>query len=126
MSAKALPGDNTTLDGNKFLISNTSSKFISAFTPVGGSNVEDPLAYRSKILALELILCILENSGHAFCTGERFIFAIQNYLCVSLLKNCNYNYMSVARLDLKFLYYWFINLNSISRKKLKFLFQKFS
>lgn len=80
------------------LISNTSSKFISAFTPVGGSNVEDPLAYRSKILALELILSILENSGHTFCTGERFIFAIQNYLCVSLLKNCNYNYMPVAQL----------------------------
>jgi brefeldin A-inhibited guanine nucleotide-exchange protein len=76
MSAKALPGDNATLDGNKFL-GNTSSKLISAFSPVG-SNMEDPLAYRSKILSLELILSMLESSGHAFCTGERFIFAIQN------------------------------------------------
>jgi len=100
MSAKALPGDNTTLDGNKVLLGNASSKLISAFTPVG-SNVEDPLAYRSKILSLELILSMLENSGQAFCTGERFIFAIQNYLCVSLLKNCISNYMPVAQLGLK-------------------------
>jgi brefeldin A-inhibited guanine nucleotide-exchange protein len=99
MSAKALPGDNATLDGNKFL-GNTSSKLISAFSPIG-SNMEDPLAYRSKILSLELILSMLESSGHAFCTGERFIFAIQNYLCVSLLKNCVSNYMPVAQLGLK-------------------------
>jgi brefeldin A-inhibited guanine nucleotide-exchange protein len=99
MSAKPLPGDNTSLDGPKFL-GNTPSKFINAFSVVG-ANAEDPMAFRSKILSLELILAMLENSGPAFCSGERFIFAIQNYLCVSLLKNCISSYMAVAQLGLK-------------------------
>ena len=100
MSAKALPGDNTFLEGNKFL-GNTQYKLINAFSSSMGANVEDPLAFRSKVLSLELILSMLEHSGHAFGDGERFIFAIQNYLCVSLLKNCISTYMAVAQLALK-------------------------
>lgn len=40
------------------------------------------------MLALELLKILLENSGPLFQTGERFVSAIKQYLCLSLLKNC--------------------------------------
>ncbi|PSC72251.1 brefeldin A-inhibited guanine nucleotide-exchange 2-like [Micractinium conductrix] len=43
---------------------------------------------RGKVLALELLKILLENSGPLFQTGERFVSAIKQYLCLSLLKNC--------------------------------------
>jgi len=43
---------------------------------------------RGKILALELLKVLLENSGQQFRTGERFLSAIKQYLCLSLLRNC--------------------------------------
>ncbi len=42
---------------------------------------------RSKILSLELLLSILQNSGPVFRTDEIFITAIKQYLCVTLSKN---------------------------------------
>jgi brefeldin A-inhibited guanine nucleotide-exchange protein len=44
---------------------------------------------RGKILALELLKILLENSGPLFRSGERYIGAIKQYLCLSLLKNCS-------------------------------------
>jgi len=41
----------------------------------------------SKVLALELILGVLEASGHSFRSGDKFIFAIKNHLCDSLITN---------------------------------------
>jgi brefeldin A-inhibited guanine nucleotide-exchange protein len=43
---------------------------------------------RGKILALELLKILLENSGPLFRSGDRYIGAIKQYLCLSLLKNC--------------------------------------
>jgi brefeldin A-inhibited guanine nucleotide-exchange protein len=43
---------------------------------------------RGKVLALELLKVLLENAGPAFSAGERFVGAIKQYLCLSLLKNC--------------------------------------
>ena len=40
-----------------------------------------------QVLALELVKILLENSGPVFRYSERFIAAIKQYLCLSLLKN---------------------------------------
>lgn len=40
-----------------------------------------------QLLALELLKVVLENSGPAFRSSERFHGAIRQYLCLSLLKN---------------------------------------
>lgn len=40
-----------------------------------------------QLLALELLKILLENSGPVFRHSERFIAAIKQYLCLSLLKN---------------------------------------
>lgn len=34
---------------------------------------------------------MLENSGRVFRTSEKFVSAIKQYLCLSLLKNCSSN-----------------------------------
>jgi len=83
--AKNLPGDDV-----------SNIKFLSLF-----SNAVDPMALHSKILSLQLILHALEMSGKAFKNGPKFIYAIQNYLCVSLLKNCMSHDTTVAYLSLK-------------------------
>ena len=49
---------------------------------------------------MELILHILQNSGNAFRTGEKFIYAIRNYLCVSLLGNCTSQVTQIVGLSL--------------------------
>ena len=93
LSSKTLPGDeNVGMTNTAF---NSSSNFFSTQTPV------DPLALNSKILSLELILAVFEHCGDAFRNGEKFIYAVQSYLCVSLLKNCMSNQTSVAHLSLK-------------------------
>ena len=61
----------------------------------------DPLALNSKILSLELILSALDYCGDAFFEGEKFIYLVQNYLCVALLKNCVSNHTQVAFLSQK-------------------------
>lgn len=42
-----------------------------------------------QVLALELLMILLENSGEVFRTSEKFSSAIKQYLCLSLLKNCS-------------------------------------
>jgi len=41
-----------------------------------------------QVLALQLLKVLLGNSGQVFQNTERFITAIKQYLCLSLLKNC--------------------------------------
>eukprot|EP00547_Thalassionema_nitzschioides_P000436 CAMPEP_0194204202 /NCGR_PEP_ID=MMETSP0156-20130528/3798_1 /TAXON_ID=33649 /ORGANISM="Thalassionema nitzschioides, Strain L26-B" /LENGTH=2109 /DNA_ID=CAMNT_0038930161 /DNA_START=16 /DNA_END=6345 /DNA_ORIENTATION=- len=83
LSSKELRGE----DGTKGM-----NSMINFVNPQG----VDPLALNSKILSLELLQRVLEHSGPAFRTGEKFIYAIQNYLCVSLLKNCMSSNTQVA------------------------------
>uniref|UniRef100_A0A1D1XSQ5 Brefeldin A-inhibited guanine nucleotide-exchange protein 2 n=1 Tax=Anthurium amnicola TaxID=1678845 RepID=A0A1D1XSQ5_9ARAE len=47
----------------------------------------DPTLMRGKIVALELLKILLENAGAIFRTSDRFLGAIKQYLCLSLLKN---------------------------------------
>ncbi|GKY96543.1 hypothetical protein MPSEU_000613900 [Mayamaea pseudoterrestris] len=61
----------------------------------------DPMDFEGKILSLELILAAVEFSGEAFCEGDRFVYLVQHYLCVSLLKNCMSNNTQVAYLSQK-------------------------
>ena len=92
LSAKTLPEDNAPPAAGG------GAKVLQAFT---AASPVDPLALSSKILSLELILATLEHCGPAFCSGEKFVYAVQHYLCVSLLKNCMSNHTEVAYLSLK-------------------------
>lgn len=65
------------------------------------SSLSDPIALQNKILSLELILHILQSSGPAFRTGEKFIYAVRSYLCVSLLGNCTSQVAPVVGLSLQ-------------------------
>ena len=58
-----------------------------------------PLVCRGKVLALELLRLLLEGSGPTFRLGERFLTAIRQYLCVSLLKNGGSSVPAVAHLS---------------------------
>ena len=100
LSSKTLPGDenvgvpNASTLGSTAMMSNMGAYFSATPTV-------DPLALNSKILSLELILAVFEHCGDAFRHGEKFVYAVQSYLCVSLLKNCMSNQTVVAHLSLK-------------------------
>ena len=57
----------------------------------------DPIALQSKILSLELLLSLLERGGPEIRDSERFVHAVRQYLCVSLLKNCTSSNTQVRR-----------------------------
>lgn len=59
----------------------------------------DPTLMRGKILALELLKILLENAGAVFRTSDRFLGAIKQYLCLSLLKNSASTLMIVYQLS---------------------------
>ncbi|XAR54126.1 hypothetical protein NMG60_11029136 [Bertholletia excelsa] len=75
----------------------------------------DPQLMRGKILALELLKILLENAGAIFRTSERFLGAIKQYLCLSLLKNSASTLMIVFQLSCSI----FISLVSRFRAGLK-------
>lgn len=54
-----------------------------------------------RILSLELLLNLLQNCGLTFRSNEKFIYAIRNYLCVSLLSNCTSQLTQVTGLSLQ-------------------------
>jgi brefeldin A-inhibited guanine nucleotide-exchange protein len=86
LSSKELPGDGEPESNRAGLFS---------------SSPPDPMALNNKVLSLELILSVMQFSGSAFCQGEKFIFLVQNYLCVGLLKNCTSHQTHVAFLSQK-------------------------
>lgn len=59
----------------------------------------DPQLMRGKIVALELLKILLENAGAIFRTSDRFLGAIKQYLCLSLLKNSASTLMIVFQLS---------------------------
>jgi len=97
LSSKTLPGDEN-VNVTSSSTPNNSSMGASFFS---SAPIVDPLALNSKILSLELILAVFEHCGDAFRHGEKFVYAVQSYLCVSLLKNCMSNQTVVAHLSLK-------------------------
>lgn len=67
------------------------------------------------MLALELLKILLENSGPLFRSTERFVTAIKQYLCLSLLKNCQSAVPAALRLCCSI----FLTLMTKFRKSLK-------
>ncbi|KAJ6807493.1 brefeldin A-inhibited guanine nucleotide-exchange protein 2-like [Iris pallida] len=61
--------------------------------------LSDPTLMRGKIVALELLKILLENAGAVFRTSDRFLGAIKQYLCLSLLKNSASTLMIVFQLS---------------------------
>ncbi|KAL8238447.1 hypothetical protein R6Q59_015014 [Mikania micrantha] len=104
--------------GNKlrrdaFLVFRALSK-LSMKTPPKEA-LADPLLMRGKLLALELLKILLENAGPVFRTSERFLGAIRQYLCLSLLKNSASTLMVIFQLSCSI----FISLVSRFRAGLK-------
>ncbi|CAN1308264.1 Brefeldin A-inhibited guanine nucleotide-exchange protein 2 [Linum perenne] len=75
----------------------------------------DPQLMRAKIVALELLKILLENAGAVFRTSDRFLGAIKQYLCLSLLKNSASSLMIVFQLSCSI----FVSLVSRFRAGLK-------
>ncbi|KAL5792560.1 hypothetical protein ACOSP7_001154 [Xanthoceras sorbifolium] len=75
----------------------------------------DPQLMRGKIVALELLKILLENAGAVFRTSDRFLGAIKQYLCLSLLKNSASTLMIIFQLSCSI----FISLVSRFRAGLK-------
>ncbi|CAK4648565.1 unnamed protein product [Aphanomyces euteiches] len=79
----------------------------SSSTPLATNNAgppqgsDDPFAFQSKLVSLDLILSILNNGGPTFRESDRFIQLIKQYLCVSLLQNCTSNYTQIVELSLR-------------------------
>ncbi|CAN6466526.1 unnamed protein product [Victoria cruziana] len=104
--------------GNKlrrdaFLVFRALCKLSMKTPPKDGS--ADPLLMRGKIVALELLKILLENAGAIFRTSERFLGAIKQYLCLSLLKNSASTLMIIFQLSCSI----FISLVSRFRAGLK-------
>ncbi|KAF3790233.1 Brefeldin A-inhibited guanine nucleotide-exchange protein 2 [Nymphaea thermarum] len=104
--------------GNKlrrdaFLVFRALCKLSMKTPPTDAS--ADPLSMRGKIVALELLKILLENAGAIFRTSERFLGAIRQYLCLSLLRNSASTLMIVFQLSCSI----FISLVSRFRAGLK-------
>ncbi|CAI5737758.1 unnamed protein product [Hyaloperonospora brassicae] len=66
-----------------------------------GANPEDPFAFQSMILSLELVKDVLQNAGPSFRQGDWSVHVIRQYLCQSLLQNCTSNYTKIVSLSLQ-------------------------
>jgi brefeldin A-inhibited guanine nucleotide-exchange protein len=56
---------------------------------------------RSKVLSLQLLLHLLQNSGRVFQTSDMFVSAIKKYLVLALCTNALYAYVQVTELTLR-------------------------
>ncbi|CAI9104846.1 OLC1v1003623C4 [Oldenlandia corymbosa var. corymbosa] len=59
---------------------------------------DDQILLRGKILSLELLKVIMDNAGPVWRTNDRFLNAIKQYLCLSLLKNSGLSVMTIFQL----------------------------
>eukprot|EP00898_Chlorokybus_atmophyticus_P004086 jgi/Chlat1/4679/Chrsp3S05617 len=85
------------LKRDAFLVFRALCKLSMKQPPAEG--VLDPFAIRGKVLSLEMLKILLENSGSVFRNSEKFIAAIRQYLCLSLLKNVSSPLMNVFQLS---------------------------
>ncbi|GER55212.1 guanine nucleotide exchange family protein [Striga asiatica] len=61
-------------------------------------NPDDQILLRGKTLSLELLNVIMGNAGPIWHSNERFLNAVKQYLCLSLLKNSALSVMTVFQL----------------------------
>ncbi|EOA15893.1 hypothetical protein CARUB_v10003980mg [Capsella rubella] len=62
-------------------------------------NTDDQILVRGKTLSLELLKVVIDNGGPIWRYDERFLNAIKQYLCLSLLKNSALSVMSIFQLQ---------------------------
>ena len=76
---------------------------LSHTTAAGGDLSSSNPALESKILALDLLLYVLQHTSapSLIGSGPQFVYAIRNYLCASLLKNCTSDNVTVVNLSLR-------------------------
>ncbi|VFQ78432.1 unnamed protein product [Cuscuta campestris] len=61
-------------------------------------HTDDQILLRGKILSLELLKVVMDNSGPIWLSDERFLNAIKQFLCLSLLKNSALSVMTIFQL----------------------------
>lgn len=61
-------------------------------------NPDDQILLRGKTLSLELLKVIMDHAGPVWRSNERFLNAIKQYLCLSLLKNSALSVMTIFQL----------------------------
>ncbi|KAF7841655.1 brefeldin A-inhibited guanine nucleotide-exchange protein 1-like isoform X1 [Senna tora] len=76
---------------------------------------DDRILLRGKILSLELLKVVMDNASSIWRVNERFLDAIKQYLCLSLLKNSALSVMAIFQLQCSI----FMNLLSKFRSGLK-------
>ncbi|EPS69736.1 hypothetical protein M569_05025 [Genlisea aurea] len=59
---------------------------------------DDQILLRGNILSLELLNVIMANAGPIWRTSERFLGAVKQFLCLSLLKNSGQSVMTIFQL----------------------------
>ncbi|KAL4354152.1 hypothetical protein GQ457_06G003710 [Hibiscus cannabinus] len=62
-------------------------------------NPDDQILLRGKILSLELLKVIMDNGSSIWLSNERFLNAVKQFLCLSLLKNSALSVMSIFELQ---------------------------
>lgn len=88
----------TVLQKDAYLLFRALCKLSAKDVPDGSAI--DSVGIRSKLLSLELLRNLVSTSGPAFRSGERFIYALRQYLAPSLLTNCMSSAMEVVDLSL--------------------------
>ncbi|KAH9302370.1 hypothetical protein KI387_013953, partial [Taxus chinensis] len=81
-----------------FLVFRALCKLSTKTTSQDGGSM-DLVLMRGKVLSLELLKILLENAGSVFQTSKRFLSAIKQYLCLSLLKNSTLTLSNIFQLN---------------------------
>ncbi|KAK7299778.1 hypothetical protein RJT34_10605 [Clitoria ternatea] len=76
---------------------------------------DDRILLRGKILSLELLKVVMDIGGSIWRVNERYLNAIKQYLCLSLLKNSALSAMAIFQIQC----FMFMNLLSKFRSGLK-------
>jgi hypothetical protein len=85
---KVILGARTALANNDcFLLFRSLCKLAAKALPEAGPQPVDPMAVKSKTVALELILSVVDRAGAAFRSARDLIAVIRDDLVLALLKN---------------------------------------
>ncbi|KAK4423997.1 Brefeldin A-inhibited guanine nucleotide-exchange protein 1 [Sesamum alatum] len=85
-------------------------------------NPDDQILLRGKILSLELLNVIMGNAGPIWRTNERFLSAVKQYLCLSLLKNSGLSVMTVFQLLCSILWNLLSKFRSVLKSEIGIFF----
>jgi len=90
---------------DSFLVFRSLCKMSMAGPPERDHKPTDPLVVQSKELSLGLMLYILKKPDardpSSFQSTDKFLYAVRQYLCVTMLRNCTSSSRSVVSLSLQ-------------------------